>query len=126
MRRLEEFPPFVWQTAVGGRACEHQRDILVGVAREPCANRRDFEHELGMLLGVDEELPDIVRDALKREGAQLGVPGRDRPRMAGSAKADAVYGAIVLPCVQRGALAVTACFVAPEHEYLRGGGSERA
>src|SRR5262245_37146551 len=93
--RSAELLPFVGEAAIRRRAGEHRRDILVAVASEPGTYGGDFEHQFGVLLGIDQELPDIVRDALERQGAQLTVLGRDRPGIARATEADAVLGSIV-------------------------------
>src|SRR5688500_4945471 len=102
----DELLPFLGQAAVRGGAGEHRGDILVPVASEPSANRSDFEHEFGMLLRVDEKFPDILFDAIKRQGAQLAILGGNRPRIACAPEADTVLRAVLLPGVQRSALAV--------------------
>src|SRR5688572_28258463 len=120
----EELLPLLGQPAVRWDAGKHRRDILVAVAGEPGADRGDFEHELGVLLRVDEKFPDILRDAIKRQGAQLAVLGGDRPGIARASEANTELRAVMLPGMQCSALAVSARFVAAKHEDLGHGGRE--
>ena len=57
----------------------------------------------------------------QRQCAQLRILGRDRPRIAGTADTDAVLGAVVAPCMERGALAMAARSLEPKTKISRDG-----